>query len=411
MKSHLKLVAPFVVALAAAACSANGGSPSVPGMTGQSVARMHPARARVRKLWGPNVAQVCSDVPVGYVNCLALLRTDIAQSMNPATVAGLTPADFQSAYALPSSSKGTGQVVAVVDAYDNPRVASDLATYRSQFGLPAANFTKYNQNGETGDYPEGGVYNWALEIDLDVEMVSATCPNCTIYLIEANGFDKYDMETAEAEAVTLGAHIVSNSWGCPRSNKCLDSSYFDTPGVTYLAGGGDGGYGTIAPAALGSVVSVGGTMLVKSSGKRGWTETAWSSTGAGCASGIKRPSWQHDPDCKYRVANDVAADADPSTGAAEFDSYGYGGWFVVGGNSVSTPLLAGVFGLAGNAASQDGGKTFWEKPHEKAKDLYPITSGSDGTCSPKYFCTDGTNEYGKYGGPTGWGTPHGIGAF
>jgi subtilase family serine protease len=93
-------------------------------------------------------------------------------------------------------------------------------------------------------------------------------------------------------------------------------------------------------------VAVGGTTLSKGQGKRGWIETAWTDTGSGCALAITKPSWQHDPDCAYRMANDVAADADPSTGAAVYDTFGFGGWLVDGGTSLSTPLIAGVFALA-----------------------------------------------------------------
>ena len=82
------------------------------------------------------------------------------------------------------------------------------------------------------------------------------------------------------------------------------------------------------------------------------------------------------------------------------------GWFVVGGTSVSSPFLGGVFGLAGNATSQNAGSTFYVKKHHK--DLYDITKGSDGSCSPEgYLCEAGKG----YDGPTGWGTPNGIGAF
>jgi subtilase family serine protease len=110
------------------------------------------------------------------------------------------------------------------------------------------------------------------------------------------------------------------------------------------------------------------------------------------------------------MTSDVAADADPNTGAAVYDSFGYGGWVIVGGTSQSSPLLAGIFGLAGNPTEQNGGETFWIKK-TKVRHLYPVTVGKNGSCSPNYFCTDGTHEYEDYGGPTGWGTPRGIGQF
>ena len=327
------------------------------------------------------------------------------------TEGGFTPSQLQAAYNLPSASKGSGQTVAIVDAYDNPNVASDLSFYRNYFGLPPANFTKYNQEGQTGSYPPTNE-GWGLEIDLDVEMVSASCPNCSIILVEANSWNISDVETAEAEAVALGAKIVSNSYACYPGQCAFDQSYYDAQGVTYLAAAGDDGYGTgvATPSGFDSVVSVGGTSLyTDTKSSRGYRETAWLGTDSGCSTQPK-PSWQHDPGCSYRTANDVAAIGDPATGPAEYDSFGYGGWFVSGGTSTASPLLAGIFALAGNATSQDGGKTLWNKKNRK-KYLFPVTQGYNGTCSPKYLCTDGTNEYGDYGGPTGWGTPNGIGAF
>ncbi len=234
-------------------------------------------------------------------------------------------------------------------------------------------------------------------------MVSASCPLCTIYLVEANSNNTNDLETAEAQAVTLGAHIVSNSWGCPGSVNCVDSSYFDKSGVVFLASAGDGGYGAQAPAALASVVSVGGTQMALSGST--YTETVWRGTGSGCATGITKPSWQHDSGCSSRTMNDVSAVAFM---VSEYDSYGYSGWFTVGGTSVSSPLIGGVFGLAANAKTLDAGKKFWSlKKKVRKKALWDITSGSNGTCGGSYLCTGGTG----YDGPTGWGTPKGIKAF
>jgi subtilase family serine protease len=320
-------------------------------------------------------------------HCGALLRTDVKPSASK--VSGYGPADLEQAYNLPSTGDGTGQIVAIVDAYDNPSVSSDLAAYRSAFGLPAATFTKYNQLGQTKNYPTGNT-EWGVEIDLDVDMVSAACPNCTIYLIEANSNSSSDLETAEAEAVSLGAHIVSNSFGGTN----LKQSDFDTKGVTYLASSGSDGSGVSEPAAFDTVVAVGGTSLTRGGGgKRGWTESSWPGGGGGCTT-FPKPPWQHDPGCAFRLANDVSAVADPNPGVAEYDTYGYGGWLVTGGTSVSTPLLAGVFGLAGNATKQDGGRTFWETAHHPY--LYRVESGG---------------KYVRYSTASGWGSPDGVGAF
>jgi len=396
VNERFQLTALFAVALALAACNANGGLTNVPGGTGQAPGAKQPL-ADAQPLNVSSAVPACAGSRIGMAQCDVLVRT----GFNP-NAAGFGPSDLQSAYNFPLT-QGSGQIIAIVDAFDNPNVTSDLGVYRSNFGLGTANFTKYNQVGQTKNYPTGDT-GWGVEIDLDVEMVSASCPLCTIYLVEANTNNWPDLQLAEAEAVKLGATVVSNSY----SGTGADQSYYDTPHVTYLASSGDSGFGIADPADFPSVVSVGGTELLKGGGTRGWTETVWYGSGAGCSI-YPKPEWQHDQGCAFRTANDVSAVADPFTGVAVYDTYGDPGWFVVGGTSVSSPLLGGAFGLAGNSTKQNGGRTFWVKTHHK--DFYPIISGGDGTCSPFYLCQAGTKEYGKYSGPGGWGVPNGVGAF
>jgi subtilase family serine protease len=322
-------------------------------------------------------------------------------------VEGWTPQNLEAAYKLPSSSKGFGQVVAIVDAFDNPNVASDLAQYRSHFELGTAKLAKFNQYGAMRKYPRGNT-GWGAEIDLDVEMVSASCPHCTIYLIEANNAVTRNLYAAEREAAKLGAHIITNSWGGNDGNASRGA--FDWQHVTYLASSGDDGYGMQDPADYDSVVSVGGTILSYSAS--GYSERVWSGTGAGCSS-VSKPWWQHDPRCSNRTGNDVSAVA---AEVAEYDSFGTDGWIVAGGTSVSSPLLAGVFALAGNAKYEDGGETFWRlKKSERNQYLHYISRGSVLGCPQRfvdtYLCEAGTNQFGTYSGPAGWGTPNGIGAF
>jgi hypothetical protein len=405
MKRSIERGAFLAVTLAVAACGGPGSSNS-PGAYG----RFAP-QARSAPEWrAKNLAKpACPPAGPGKAVCFALIQS--ATRVGPA-VAGWGPADFQARYALPSATKGSGQIVAIVDAFDNPNVASDLATYRSNFGLGTASFTKYNQEGQIGNYPSGDE-GWGGEIDLDVEMVSAVCPKCTIYLVEANSNNSSDLDAAEAEAVTLGAHITSNSWGCYGSNACDDQSDFDAPGVTYVAASGDGGYNENgSPESFASVVAVGGTVLSKSGST--YSETVWEDAGGGCSSdggssGIPKPAWQHDPACAYRTDTDVSAVA---WQVAEYDSYGYGGWITIGGTSVASPLIAGVYGLAGNASAQHAGQRIWRlKKHKRDEVLHAITSGSDGSCGGSYLCTAGTGQYKTYSGPSGWGTPDGTGAF
>jgi subtilase family serine protease len=402
VNGSVKLLAPLVAALAVAACNA-GGSSNVPGTAGEASSPSS-SRSTMPEWQAKGLAKAACPQAAGKATCLALIQSK--SGISPA-VSGWAPSDFQTRYNLPSSTNGKGQIVAIVDAYDNPNVASDVAAYRSQFGLGTANFTKYNQQGQKKNYPRGST-GWGVEIDLDVQMVSAACPLCTIYLVEANSSDFGDLQTAEAEAVTLGAHIVSNSWICYGSYDCVDQSIFDQPGVLYTAGSGDAGYGAIgAPSALSSVVAVGGTVLSKNGST--YSESVWNGAGAGCATGVTKPSWQHDPDCTSRTDSDVSA---ISWQVAEYDTYGYSGWFTVGGTSVATPMVAAIFALAGNASSQDAAKKIWSlKKRKRGKDLHAITTGSDGSCNGEYLCQAGTKQFHSYSGPAGWGTPNGIKTF
>ncbi len=403
MLRSLKLFATFAAALGIAGCNAGGSG--VPATIGQSA-----SGARAIPQWrAQNLARrACPEATHGEAQCEALIINKSPESK----VFGWGARDIEAAYGLPSSSKGSGQIVAVVDYNDNPNVASDLAVYRRHYGLPKAKFYKYNQDGQQGHYPKGQVED-GVEIDLDVDMVSAACPNCTIYLVESNNNSAHSLEKAEAEAVTLGARIVSNSFICYHYVQCGDPnfpSYFDTPGVTYVAAAGDIAYGVGGPSALASVVSVGGTLLSKSGSI--YNEVVWQDTGGGCATQITKPSWQHDPGCSGRTANDVSAVA---WDVATYDTYGGGGWNTNGGTSSATPIIAGAFALAGNDDKQDGGQTLWTLAEKKRQqDLHVINSGNDGCprgLEGSYLCTAGTDEFGTYSGPAGWGTPNGIGGL
>jgi subtilase family serine protease len=372
------------------------------------------------------------------IHCLVIKNTaahPTAQTVRPMAVPnaipagnGYGPSQFQSAYGLTAASAadGSGTTVAVVDAYNDPTAASDLATYRSAAGLPAltaGQFTQYNQNGATSPLPATAPASddWTLEESLDVDMVSAICPLCKIDLVEANNDSGTGLYVAEeTAATTLGAKYISNSWGGSESSSDLtyDSQYFGVSGVVYTASAGDSAYsgGVIYPATSPHVVSVGGTSLSTSSNSRGWTESVWETsstegTGSGCSSNEPQPSWQAALSvitavCSHRVDNDVAADADPNTGAAVYDTTnGNGGWNEVGGTSESSPMIAAVFALAGN--NGNGGDNAADSIYTHTSNLYDVTSGSNGSCSSSILCTAKTG----YDGPTGWGTPNGLTAF
>ncbi|MHB8573796.1 MAG: S53 family peptidase [Dehalococcoidia bacterium] len=357
-----------------------------------------------------NYAHVCPgpEAP-GNARCHALVRTDV-HGVNPNTSApsGYFPADLQGAYSLPSTTAGTGQTVAIVDAYDDPKAESDLGVYRSQWGLSACTtsngcFRKVNQTGGT-KYPRGNT-GWAEEISLDLDMVSAICPNCHILLVEATSNSFANLAAAVDEAAALGANAISNSYGGSEySTEVTDQSHYNHPGVAITASSGDNGYGVEFPAASQYVTAVGGTTLAAAANTRGWSETAWSGAGSGCSAYISKPSWQVDTGCSKRTVADVAADADPNTGVAVYDSdLRKGGWLVFGGTSVASPIIASVYALAGNA----GSVTYGSYPYSHTSSLFDVTSGSNGSCGGSYLCTGVKG----YDGPTGLGTPNGSGGF
>jgi hypothetical protein len=385
--------------------------------THAQAARPTPGRAHV------DYKRACAAAKVGKFECMALIRTNVAHiapgvlAPNAApTGVGYGPNSLQSAYVLPSSTAGSGQTVAVVDAFNDPDAASDLATYRSSWGLPACGtgcFSVVNENGATSPLPaSAGTTGWDVEESLDIDMVSAACPLCHIILVEASSASTADLGKGVNAAVTLGAKFVSNSYGGPEStgDNSSDTSFYNHPGVAVTASAGDDGFGVSYPAASSDVVAVGGTNLTTSTNARGWTEKVWGSsaggegTGSGCAVDSSKPTFQTDTGCAKRTDNDVSADADPNTGLAVYDTFSEGGWLEVGGTSASSPFIAGVFALGGTPAA---GSHPASDIYAHTGNLFDVTTGANGSCSPAYLCT---GEVG-YDGPTGWGTPDGTAAF
>jgi hypothetical protein len=366
---------------------------------------------------------VCSDaVAPGVARCLSRVRTDNeARSARPArpgsqlsaraAVLGnngaYDPPFLQAAYNLSSaaSSAGGGETVAIVDAYDDPTAAADLAYYRSFFGLPPCStgcFTKVNELGNASPLPKADA-GWAQEISLDLDMVSAVCPHCTILLVEATSASFADLGVAVATAAAH-ANAVSNSYGGPEfAGETSFDSYYNHSGVAVTVSSGDSGYGVEYPAASRYVTSVGGTSLYQatSGGSRNATETAWSGAGSGCSVYEPKPAWQTDAGCSMRTVADVSADADPNTGVWAYDS-GTRGWAIFGGTSVASPITASTYALAGNTAAPDLVARLYA-----GGNLNDITSGSNGSCSGSYLCTAGPG----YDGPTGMGTPNTPSAF
>jgi subtilase family serine protease len=402
-------------ATAAAATSAAAAPPLTPGTTVAPI---------------PAVAYSCAQrLAPGLHSCLSMRRTDVGfhpktayvpDSANPAlTPGGYGPSSLQSAYNLPSATAGSGQRVYVVDAYDDPSAESDLGVYRSQYGLPACTtangcFQKLNQTGTTSPLPVANS-GWAGEESLDLDMVSAICPNCGITLIEANN-NGSALYTAIKEATTLGAKFVSLSWGGSESSteSSIDSAYFKSTGVVYTASTGDSDYaaGVIYPATSPLVVAVGGTSLNTAANTRGWSETVWNTnpsegTGSGCSAYETKPSWQSiisSTTCGKRANSDVSAVADPYTGVAVYQTYGGGGWTIYGGTSAAAPIIASVYALAGTPGSTTAPPSM---PYANPGALNDVTSGNNGSCTQTLLCTAAVG----WDGPTGLGTPNGTAAF
>ncbi|MFI4984508.1 MAG: S8 family serine peptidase [Solirubrobacterales bacterium] len=387
----------------------------------------------------------------------------------------LTPGILLTAYGLSGSPPpASAQTIGIVDAYDDPTAAADLEHYDSRFALPACTngdgcFRKVNQEGaeaplppsnSKGEEPEAG---WAQEIATDIEVAHGVCQSCHILLVEANSNSYKDLFAAENTAARLGASEISNSWGGPEEG--ADSAAFNHPGVVITASSGDDGYRdwlaepeasfTAYPASSPHVIAVGGTRLLTKPGGSWRSETVWNdggesaggvkegfgAGGGGCSVLFAAPPWQQHVSnwssvgCESnRAVADVSADADPYTGVAVYDSTedseGNKGWGVIGGTSVASPIIASVFALAGGAQGVEyPARTLYENAVNVPASLHDVTSGSNGECLRPFdeetgasgcsvaeeaqscaaggICLAGPG----YDGPSGVGTPDGIGAF
>ncbi|HEV3319690.1 MAG TPA: S53 family peptidase [Solirubrobacteraceae bacterium] len=404
---------------------------------GTSAAVASPTHPRLHFSMKPSTTEpfaACGEVPRGHYRCFAIIVPPGARSARSLTAPlpsgglgavtpsfegtgedGLSPSDLRSAYKI-GASGGSGQTVAIVDAYDDPNAEADLKVYRSKYGLPectTANgcFKKVNQSGETGKYPASEV-EWSREISLDIDMVSALCGECHILLVEANDATHANLDASEDEAVALGATEVSDSWGgIEESGNTSEASHFNHPGVPITVAAGDYGYANnqlsgegkpIAPnwpAASPTVISVGGTWLQKAENARGWIEQAAYIGGGGCSSYEAKPAWQSDWACGKRMGNDVAAVAE--TAVSMYDTFGEPGWRGAEGTSVSAPIVAAIEAHASSTIRSQGAEAFYRHS------LFDITEGDNfafGCGGKSYVCASGAG----YDGPTGWGSPNGA---
>jgi subtilase family serine protease len=428
------------------------------------------------------------DVSKGTAGAVAFKAGGTAYATGPA--GGYTPADLASAYDFSPTATGAGETVAIVDAYNDPNIATDLQTFDANYGLSTCStsnacLTVVNQTGGS-TLPGNDTSGWSVEESLDVETVHSVCEQCKIILVEANSSSISDLAAADEEAYNLGATEVTNSWGGTESSG--DTTYegdFNHPGIVVTASTGDDGYydwdqseaadAPNFPASYGDVVAVGGTdLLLNANGSRS-SETVWDTdgfgggktgtfspsegngkgaSGGGCSTIFPAQAWQTSVSdwastaCgTYRLAADVSADADPFTGFDLYDSFACGtscqtGWETVGGTSLSSPIIASMYALAGGGHGVSyPAQTLYN--HLGTSSLYDVTAAGDGFCNGDdasvclsanggvnpntqgegivdcawtasgalsagdLACDAGTG----YDGPSGVGTPNGLGAF
>ncbi len=353
----------------------------------------------------PNYRPVCPVRP-GKVSCRSFVRTDVSGLNAAGLPNGFGPADLESAYKLPTDL-GAGTTVAITGLGGYSAAESDLAAYRAMYGLPACKIktgclTIVNEEGNPSPLPPDN-HGWWGESALDMDMVSAACPLCKILYVEANtNEDIAGLLTTINTAVSLGATIVTNSWGSYDSQAWGDKQYrkyFYHPGTEILFASGDIGYGSAQPDSR-LLVMVGSTSLTKAQNKRGWSETVWGGSTSWCSVDNRTAKWMPKVGCSGRLMVDLATDGDPNTGVAVYVS---GHWAVEGGTSASSPFVAGIYALGGDASHLNASQSLYTHP----KAFYDVTTGADGSCNPTIFCQAGPG----YDAASGMGTPKGIGAF
>lgn len=363
---------------------------------------------------GCNVAETAADGSTPLARCYAVGRAaehgGLAQRTAGPVPGSLGPSDIKSAYALPDG--GDGRTVAIVDAFGYQNAESDLAVFRAHYGLPPCTtdsgcFRKVDQRGGT-DYPQEDA-GWSIETALDLDAVSSACPDCHILLVQADSNSSPNLGQAVDTAASLGAVAISNSYGIDGELpfETYYDHYYDHPGIAVTVSSGDLGNVQSYPATSPNVVSVGGTKLTRDdSTARGWHEAAWADGGSGCSLYEPRPEYQDGlstgcPDT--RATADVAAVADPDTGLAVYNTLGQDGWAQYGGTSLSAPLVAAMYALAGTPVPGSNPVTYL---YRKGAPLNDVTEGTDGSCGD-VRCTAGAG----WDGPTGVGTPNGVSAL
>lgn len=358
--------------------------------------------------------RVCAASPqAGHATCFAKVLVNSKGAIPNATSplgTALSPDQVRAAYGL-NGTTGGGRTVAIVDAYGYTNLERDLTIYRNQYKLPACTTSNgclriIDQNGGT-NLPRVDV-GWSQEQALDVDAVSATCPDCKILVVQAKSASFADLGAAvNTAAAQQGVVAISNSYGGSDAADTTYGKYYNHPGQAVTASTGDNGYqGGSYPASSSYVTAVGGTSL-KMSGTSRVSETVWSGAGSGCSTynAALAAAASYDTGCANRAMADVSAAADPNTGGLSVyapTSRTNSTWSQYGGTSESSPIIASVYALSGNTAGYANAI-----PYSHTSSLNDITSGSNGTCPTTQWC----NARSGWDGPTGLGTPNGTGAF
>ena len=334
-----------------------------------------------------------------------------------------------------NTPNGGSHTIAVVDAFDDPNAASDLANFSAQFGIPfnPARFkVVYASGTQPGTDPSGG---WELEEALDIEYSHSMAPHAMLYLVEANTNSFVDLFTAVLVATNLvrcghpngcpgnahGRGEVSMSWGGGEFSTEADYDWvFTGNGVVYLASTGDGS-GVIYPSASPNVIGVGGTSTARSLDTGNLIrEIAWSDAGGGLSFFEPTPSYQAGLPASItqgsRALPDISADANPNNGVWEYDSFPYFGisnpsnWWIVGGTSVSVQVVAGII----NASSAHSGQ-FASSTQAELTRMYSESASHSAYAADFWDITYGACNYytGSFSGPgydlcTGLGSPKGL---
>jgi subtilase family serine protease len=314
---------------------------------------------------------------------------------------GLSPAQTRHAYGFDQlANYGAGQIIAIVDAYDDPNIEADLGVFDNHFQLsPCTTNNGCFQKIYVSRHAPRTDAGWSLEISLDVEWAHAIAPQAKILLVEAASSGFTDLLSAVDVAVKNKASVVSMSWGGGDFSSELNYDFqFAASGVTFTASSGDSGDGVEYPAASPHVVAVGGTTLsLKDASGTYGGEAAWSGSGGGQSSYETEPGYQFsypipdDPNGRRGVP-DVAYDADPVSGFSVYDTVSYqgqSGWFQVGGTSAGAPQWAALFAIVNSlrvAAGKDtlngGGAYVYAVAHTGvyAANYHDVATGSNGTC-------------------------------